>query len=206
MGPTRTVRTDHPADDEPSPTLDVVPWADPSIDGSGFDPRSAYAERFWLGLLGPSTLWMLRRFARGLEAHPGGFRISLSETGRALGLGESISRNSTTQRTIARACQFGMALRIDTTRLAVRTELPPLSARQLSRLPDSLRAAHEDWTGGRGDDEELRRAVAAADGLARAGDSFPLIERQLRSWGYPARLAHDAARAATAGRWDVTRR
>lgn len=191
---------DHPLDTVPSPTLAVVPWADPSVDGTGFDPRSAYAERFWLGLLGPSTLWMLRRFARGLEAHPGGFRISLAETGRALGLGESTARNSTTQRTIARACQFGMALRVEADRLAVRTELPALTARQLSRLPESVRAAHAEWMSGTGDDEDHRRAIAAADGLARAGESFPLIERQLRSWGYPARLAHDAARAATAGR------
>ena len=144
-----------PSPEIASPVLDVVAWPDPNLAGTGFDPRSAYAERFWLGLLGPSTLWMLRRFARGLEDHPGGFRGGLADTGRALGLGESIARNSTTQRTITRACQFGLALRVDPTRLAVRTELPLLNRRQLSRLPETVRAAHEHWlrdsVGHRGD-------------------------------------------------------
>jgi hypothetical protein len=42
--------------DVPSATiLPVRPWPDPVIDALGHDPRSAYVERFWLGILGPST-------------------------------------------------------------------------------------------------------------------------------------------------------
>ena len=91
--------------------LEIVPWADPTFETSGHDPRSVYVERFWLGLLGPSTTWLLRRFARGLDECPSGFRVDLVETGRALGLGESMARNSTTHRSIARACQFTVAYR-----------------------------------------------------------------------------------------------
>jgi hypothetical protein len=127
------------------PTLDIVPWRDPVFEATGHDPRSAYVERFWLGILGPSVTWLLRRFARGLEEHPSGFRINLADTGRALGLGESISRNSTTQRTITRACQFGLAQRQGPDRLAVRTHVPELTRRQLSRLPESVQAAHAAW-------------------------------------------------------------
>ncbi len=127
------------------PTLDIVEWLDPALDGEGHDPRSAYVERFWLGILGPSVTWLLRRFARGLEEHPNGFRINLADTGRALGLGESISRNSTTQRTITRACQFGLAQRVGPDRLAVRTTVPELTRRQLSRLPESVQTAHAAW-------------------------------------------------------------
>lgn len=187
----------------PLPALEVVSWPDPRLAGSGFDPRSLYAERFWLGLLGPSTLWMLRRFVRGLDAHPSGFRVNLPDTGRSLGLGESVSRNSTTQRTIARLCQFGFALRIEPVRLAVRTELPQLNRRQLARLPESLQAAHADWLADRSREDD-RRATAAANGLAQDGESFETIERQLRSWGFAGSVAYDAARRAVARARDIT--
>ena len=38
--------------------LRIVPWRDEVIDRVGHDPRSAYVERFWLGILGPSNLRM----------------------------------------------------------------------------------------------------------------------------------------------------
>ncbi len=40
----------------PAASLHIRPWPDPVIDRLGHDPRSAYVERFWLGVLGPSTL------------------------------------------------------------------------------------------------------------------------------------------------------
>ena len=45
----------------------VLPWHDALIDPIGFDPRSAYVEQFWLGILGPSTVWLLRRIASGFD-------------------------------------------------------------------------------------------------------------------------------------------
>jgi len=54
-------------------TLAIRPWPDPVIDNLGLDPRSTYVETFWLGVLGPSTTWLLRRMAAGLEASPEGF-------------------------------------------------------------------------------------------------------------------------------------
>ena len=36
-------------------TLAVRPWPDPVIDALGHDPRSAYVEQYWLGILGPPT-------------------------------------------------------------------------------------------------------------------------------------------------------
>ena len=35
--------------------LHVRPWRDDIVDRAGFDPRSAYAEDFWLPVLGPSS-------------------------------------------------------------------------------------------------------------------------------------------------------
>ena len=176
--------------------IEIVAWADPTFETSGHDPRSAYVERFWLGLLGPSTTWLLRRFARGLDECPNGFRVDLVETGRALGLGESMARNSTTQRSIARACQFSVAYRQGERRLAVRTHLPTLTRRQVSRLPEALQRAHESWMHRPIDEADLRRATAAASGLLAAGEEPTMIERQLRTWGYPPRAALEASRSA----------
>ncbi len=37
-------------------SLHIRPWPDAVIDRVGHDPRSAYVERFWLGILGPPTV------------------------------------------------------------------------------------------------------------------------------------------------------
>lgn len=130
--------------DPPAPPdrLDVVPWSDPIIDVHGFDPRDPYVERFWLGIIGPSVTWLMRRFARGLDEHPEGFRIDLADTARAIGLGESTAKNSQMWRTIDRACSFGLAQRFGDRQLAVRTHLAPLTRRQLARLPKAVQVSH----------------------------------------------------------------
>src|SRR5947208_16308105 len=53
-------------------TLHIRPWPDPVIDAVGHDPRSTYVERFWLGVLGPSTPWLIRRIADGPDDQPAG--------------------------------------------------------------------------------------------------------------------------------------
>jgi hypothetical protein len=40
----------------PTDELAIVAWPDPVIDELGHDPRSAYVERFWLSILGPSSI------------------------------------------------------------------------------------------------------------------------------------------------------
>src|SRR5690242_1663008 len=87
----------------------VRPWPDSVIDQVGHDPRSAYVERFWLGVLGPSCVLFLRRVANELEANPAGFDLSLTETAKALGLGMKGGRNSPFLRTISRCVQFHLA-------------------------------------------------------------------------------------------------
>jgi hypothetical protein len=125
--------------------LTVTAWWDPALAVQGLDPRSPYAERFWLGIVGPSTLLLLRRLARGLEEHPNGFRVSIADTARALGLGPGLGRNGPLNRTVDRACTFGLARRRAPDRLEVRTHLPPLTARQVAQLPEALRVAHDAW-------------------------------------------------------------
>ena len=126
----------------PVDVMRVVAWVDPVVDALGFDPRSDYVELFWLGVIGPSTTWLMRRLAAGLDRSPEGFTLDLIETARALGIGGHGglgSRNSPFARTLVRACQFGLA-QPNGAQLAVRRRLPPLNARQLERLPTRLQA------------------------------------------------------------------
>lgn len=180
----------------PAETLAIRPWPDPVIDQLGHDPRSAYVERFWLGILGPSTTWFLRRVAAGLESSPAGFDLSLADTARSLGLGGE-GRHSPFLRAIGRCCQFELALPADDGVLAVRRKLPPLNRRQLARLPEVLQEEHRAWQ-----DAELhtppaealrRRARRLALSLLELGEGLEECERQLLRWRFPAVLAREAA-------------
>src|SRR4051812_8870170 len=108
-------------------TLHIEPWADEVIDTLGHDPRSAYVERFWLGILGPSTTWLMRRIAAELDAHPEGFELPLAETAQSLGLGLGVARNSPFVRALGRCCQFDLAQPQGDKTLLVRRKLPPLN-------------------------------------------------------------------------------
>ncbi len=180
--------------------LRIVPWPDPVIDRLGHDPRSTYVERFWLGILGPSTTWFLRRVADGLDREPDGFDLRLADTAKALGLGGE-GRNSPFVRTLGRCCQFDMAQAQGDGILAVRRKVPPLSLRHLNRLPETLQEEHRRWqaaeTGRVRPDAEAevlhRRARQLALTLAELGEDLPAIERQLVHWRFHPSLAGEVA-------------
>lgn len=132
-----------------SATITVRPWNDPTLADRGVDPRGDYVERFWLGVVGPSVVFLVRRLARGLEEHPHGFTVSLPDTARAIGLSPGLSRSAPISKTIERACMFGLMRRDGDDGIEVRTQLPPLNARQLRRLPLAVRNSHEAWHHGR---------------------------------------------------------
>src|SRR5438445_2018915 len=121
---------------------------DDVVDALGYDPRSNYVETYWLSVLGPSTTWLLRRLARGLEASPAGFSLDLDHTARALGLATTSSKNSAFARALTRCVQFDLAQQQGEEVLAVRRKVPPLSRRQVVRLPDDLQKSHEAWQAG----------------------------------------------------------
>ena len=178
--------------------LPIRAWPDPVIDAVGHDPRSAYVEQFWLGVLGPSTTWLLRRLAAGLESNPEGFDLPLAETARALGLGASGGRHSPFVRALTRCCQFDLARPGEEEgSLAVRRRLPPLNRRQLMRLPPELQAAHQQWQ-----DEQLRTPAAEslrrrvrrlALSLLELGEDLEATERQLLRWKFHPELCREAA-------------
>ena len=125
--------------------LRIRPWSDDVVDKLGFDPRSSYVEDFWLGILGPSTTWLLRRLAAGFEYSPDGFGLDLAETARSLGLGDRSGQHSPFVRSINRTVQFGLAQVSGPEELSVRRRLPPLNRAQLLRLSPALQARHAAW-------------------------------------------------------------
>jgi hypothetical protein len=186
---------------EPTPlfarsTLTVRPWPDQVIDALGHDPRSVYVETFWLGVLGPSVTWLLRRLATGLDATPSGFELSLADTARELGLGDRAGRHSPLVRTLARCCQFDVARAEGADVLAVRRKLPPLTRRQLHRLPRPLQERHRQWLEGLPRApviEQLRhRARHLALSLFELGEDVDATERQLLRWRFHPSLCREA--------------
>jgi hypothetical protein len=135
----------HPLLTFPSDSLLIRPWPDDVIDALGFDPRSAYVETYWLGILGPSTTWLLRRLVAGLDHSPEGFELPLAETARQLGLSDRGGRHSPFLRAIARTTQFDLAQPQGDAILAVRRRIPPLNRRQVMRLSPALQEAHRRW-------------------------------------------------------------
>ncbi|MGD0219988.1 MAG: hypothetical protein ABSC73_05950 [Acidimicrobiales bacterium] len=175
----------------------VSRWVDPATEEVGHDARSEYVERFWLPVLGPSTTCLLRHLAARLARSPAGCMLDVAETARALGLGERPGRHAPFMRTLARAADFGM-IRVDPPDgLATRVRLPPLSARHLSRLPSSLRAAHRLAAGSTGEvdpaDRLRDRGRQLALSLASIGAGRDEIEHQLLSWRFDRPLAEACA-------------
>lgn len=122
----------------------ITPWIDPILTTRGHDPRSEYVEMFWLGVIGPSALWILRRLATELEAHPEGYRIDLGLVAGAVGLSASRGHASPFGRALARCVMFGL-MRTTADGFAVRPHLPTVSLRHLQRLPAELRELHQAW-------------------------------------------------------------
>jgi hypothetical protein len=178
------------------PTLQVLPWPDPVIDQVGYDPRSRYVERFWLGILGPSATWLMRYLVDGLERSPEGYALDLDECATALGLGRHRGSSSAFPRTIARCCQFGTSRLTPGAALEVRRRLPPLTLRQVRRLSPVLQAEHADWVDrapAAVDADDLRdQARRLALSLLELGEDNEATERQLHRWRFHPALASEA--------------
>jgi hypothetical protein len=181
--------------------LYVRSWDDPIVDRIGHDPRSIYVEQFWLGVLGPSTIWLLRHCRHELDRSPNGFVLDLSDTAGALGIGHKGGRNSALVRSIARACRFGAAQPAGLGELQVRRRLPPLNRGQVGRLPAVLQRRHQAFVEApdNGDLATLeRRARRLALGLVQCGDGVDDAELQLGEWRFHPSIAANAVRWA----WD----
>ena len=91
-----------------------------------------YVERFWLGVIGPSTTWLMRRLAAGLDRSTRGLHPRPAARPRGArhrrAWRHAGGRNSPFLRTLDRSCQFGARPLVAHDTLAVRRRLPPLNA------------------------------------------------------------------------------
>ena len=183
-------------------TLTICPWPDPILDTVGHDPRSLYAETFWLPTLGPTALLLLRHLATKFDERPGPLELQVAEASFALGLGERAGNSSPIVRTLARLETFDLACSDGQTTIAVRRNLAPVHQRHLRRLPQPLQAMHADWAAARLDEaphaDARRRARRIALALLEQGDDRDHVERVLYSTGFHPAVCHDAFRWA----WD----
>jgi hypothetical protein len=160
----------------------IVPWVDPVVDRRGHDPRSTYVEKFWLGTLGPTATWLLRRLAAGFDDHPDGYDIDLTSTAQSLGLSFSRGQSSPFAKAFGRCVMFGLAhLRSDG--YAVRRRMPEVARRHLLRLPDEVQVEHQLWVGATVRLDSIQRGRTLAMAMLAVGDDTELIEAQLVAIG-----------------------
>jgi hypothetical protein len=186
-------------------TLMIVPWADALVDTLGYDPRSLYAETFWLPTLGPTSLLLLRHLASRFDRSPEGVELRVADASAALGVGNRDGHSSPIVRTLARLEQFDLAIADpQSPTIAVRRNLPPLHERHLRRLPADVQQVHEHWAQVRLVDpphaEALRRARRLALRLVEQGEDPGDVEMIIGATGF-----HPAVSAAAA-RWIRERR
>jgi hypothetical protein len=180
-------------------TLTIVPWPEPVLDTLGHDPRSLYVETFWLPVLGPTALLLLRHLATRFDQTPAGVELRVAETSQALGLGNRAGSSSPILRTLARLEQFEVACADPLSpTIAVRRHLPPVTRRQLGRLPMAVQRQHarlaEVRLGEPPHAEARRRARRLALVLREQGDDDNQIERALASIGFHPAICHEAVR------------
>jgi len=166
------------------------------IDTLGHDPRSWYVEQFWLGIIGPTSTWLLRRMVAGFDNEPEGFEMHLDDTARGLGLGGREGRHSPFQRALSRCVSFHLARRVGPDALGVRRRIPPLPRRHLDRLPPTIQRLHAEWSESQdrsGALEEARnRSRRLALKLLGIGADRNAVELQLIRWHVHPALACDA--------------
>jgi hypothetical protein len=180
--------------------LTIQPWPDPVIDTVGHDPRSLYAETFWLPTLGPTALLLLRHLASKFDDRVGAIELPVAEASLALGLGERAGNSSPIVRSLTRLETFDLACSDGRGTVAVRRNLPPLHRRHVRRLPPALQTAHAQWAEASLAEEPQadarRRARRLALALLEQGDDVDHTERVLYATGFHPAVCHDAARWA----------
>ncbi|MFK7917273.1 MAG: hypothetical protein AB8G14_04280 [Ilumatobacter sp.] len=180
------------ADPAPNALVRVRPWIDPLVDETGHDPRSRYVEQFWLGVLGPTATWVLRRLVTGFEQHPDGYDIDLTLTARSMGLSYAPGRSSPFSKAMQRCTMFGLSHQTGDG-IAVRRRVPMVAHRHLRRMPDAVQEAHARWDRSNVAVDAFARAHRLALAMLESGDDATVIEHHLVAVGTDAVTAAEVA-------------
>lgn len=158
-----------------------VDHPDVRVQRIGFDLTDPYVEQCWSAVVGPSSTLLLRRLpALWVARVPA--EISASELSQSLGLGAGVGEHSRLVNTVERLARFRLARPAPHgAGLDVFCQVPPLSPRQLARVPEWTRDTHERLFGAH---------LEQIDHLARHQASVASITARLD------RLQHAAGHAA----------
>ena len=130
-------------------------------------------------------------FAAGFDEHPDGFELDVADAARTLGLSAAKGSASPFGRSIQRCVIFGMAMaRSDG--WTVRRRMPVVTTRHLLRLPEPVRARHDDWTRTTMRLDELERAHVLASAMVKSGDDPGVLAPQLVAVGISPAAAEEA--------------
>jgi hypothetical protein len=129
----------------PTDSLTVIVWPDPLIERFGHEAWSEYVEEFWLGVLGPTATWILRRLSILLTMTPEGYVLDLAPFAAEVGIGLRGGRNSPFIKALGRLCQYELAQMQPGGVFALRPRVPTLPQRHLRRLPPHLQLRHAEW-------------------------------------------------------------
>ncbi len=109
-------------------------WHNSYNSENSFYFRSFYLERFWLGILGPSSTWLLRMILMELEQSDNFKLMSAEELCLRMGLSANTSWNSPFSRSLRRLLDFKLAKQFGLGHIAICQYVPPLSCRQIKSL------------------------------------------------------------------------
>jgi len=131
---------------DPKPTfpydeLQVIIWKDPLNRETGYSPRSEYVETFWLPIIGPTTLLLLRKLSLQIEREPEGFQLLPLDWIHSLGLAPRGGRHGPLWKSLDRACRFRLAQMVKD-KYYIKQKFPMLNVTQISRLPEKLQTFH----------------------------------------------------------------
>lgn len=133
--------------------MDATPYIDIRLFSTadrvrhGWPLDSRFVEEFWLPILGPSSVALLRWTARHADELTRYQRMPLAELASAIGLGCGVGRHSPICRTLERLTRFDAA-RWDTNpgtdipKLSVYSHLLPVPRRLVAQLPPALQTEH----------------------------------------------------------------
>ena len=133
-------------DATPHVAIRLVATAERARHGWPIDSR--FVEEFWLPVLGPSSVVLLRWVARHADELARYQLMPLVELASVIGLGTSVGRHSPICRTLERLARFDAARRdtapnADTPELSVYSHLLPVHRRLATQLPPALQADHQ---------------------------------------------------------------
>jgi hypothetical protein len=162
-------------------TLNPVSHPDRQVRRIGFELTDPYVEQCWAPLIGPSSTMLLRRLPELWSMHEPA-EMEAKELSRSIGLGVGMGKNSPLVRTLDRLVRFRFARPGPSEPgLDVYTEVAPLGAHELAKVPQWSRDAHarlldahlEQFNGLSEHQAKIAAATARLDRVQHGHDRAP---------------------------------